>query len=134
MEGDLLPLSADGGGGGRAADASAAWGRGVAWAAVSIADKLDTLVGLFAAGERPTGSRDPFGLRRQAHGLFKVLVDLPELTELSARPTMGVLVDAAAAAFASGPTPLDEAGRTALYCVPGRTPGLRAGTARLRRP
>ncbi len=86
-----------------------------AWAAVSIADKLDTLVGLFAAGERPTGSRDPFGLRRQAHGLFKVLVDLPELTELSARPTMGMLVDAAAGAFASGPTPLDEAGRTALY-------------------
>ncbi len=90
-----------------------------AWAAVSIADKLDTLVGLFAAGERPTGSRDPFGLRRQAHGLFKVLVDLPELTELSARPTMGVLVDAAAAAFASGPTPLDEAGRTALYAFLG---------------
>ena len=74
---------------------------------------------MFAAGERPTGSRDPFGLRRQAHGLFKVLVDFPELTELSARPTMGVLVDAAAAAFASGPTPLDEAGRTALYAFLG---------------
>jgi glycyl-tRNA synthetase beta chain len=86
-----------------------------AWAAVSIADKLDTLVGLFAAGERPTGSRDPFGLRRQAHGLFKVLVDLPELTERSARPTTGMLVDAAAGAFGSGPTPLDEAGRTTLY-------------------
>ena len=40
----------------------------VTWAAVSLADKLDTLVALFAAGERPTGSRDPFGLRRQAHG------------------------------------------------------------------
>ena len=36
----------------------------VTWAAVSLADKLDTLVGLFAAGERPTGSRDPYGLRR----------------------------------------------------------------------
>ena len=31
----------------------------VTWAAVSLADKLDTLVGMFAAGERPTGSRDP---------------------------------------------------------------------------
>ena len=31
----------------------------VTWAAVSLADKLDTIVGLFAAGEKPTGSRDP---------------------------------------------------------------------------
>jgi glycyl-tRNA synthetase beta chain len=52
----------------------------VVWAALSAADKADTLVSLFAAGERPTGTRDPFGLRRQAHGLLKVLVDLPELT------------------------------------------------------
>ena len=37
---------------------------GVSWAAVSLADKLDTLVGLFQVGEKPTGSRDPFGLRR----------------------------------------------------------------------
>jgi glycyl-tRNA synthetase beta chain len=54
-----------------------------AWAAMSVADKVDTLVGLFAAGERPTGTRDPFGLRRQAHGLLKVLVDLPDLTGVS---------------------------------------------------
>jgi glycyl-tRNA synthetase beta chain len=52
------------------------------WAALAVADKIDTLVTLFAAGERPTGTRDPFGLRRQAHGLLKVLVDLPELTGL----------------------------------------------------
>jgi glycyl-tRNA synthetase beta chain len=54
----------------------------VTWAAVSIADKADTLVSLFGAGEKPTGSRDPFGLRRNAHGLLRVLVDLPELTGL----------------------------------------------------
>ncbi len=54
----------------------------VTWAAVSLADKLDTVVGMFYAGEKPTGSRDPFGLRRQAHGIFKVLVDLPELDGL----------------------------------------------------
>ncbi len=54
------------------------------WAALSAADKVDTLVSLFAAGERPTGTRDPFGLRRQAHGLLKVLVDLPELTGIDA--------------------------------------------------
>ena len=46
---------------------------GVPWAAVPLADKLDTLLGLFLAGERPTGSRDPFGLRRQAHGVIRVL-------------------------------------------------------------
>ena len=40
----------------------------VTWAAVSLADKLDTIVGLFAAGEKPTGSRDPYGLRRAAQG------------------------------------------------------------------
>jgi glycyl-tRNA synthetase beta chain len=47
----------------------------VTWAAVSLADKLDTLVGLFAAGERPTGSRDPYGLRRAAQGVVKILSD-----------------------------------------------------------
>jgi glycyl-tRNA synthetase beta chain len=49
------------------------------WAAVSLADKIDSSVGLFSAGERPTGTRDPFGLRRQVQGALKVLVDLPEV-------------------------------------------------------
>src|SRR5438045_6803223 len=57
----------------------------VTWAAVTIADKLDTIVGLFAAGEKPTGSRDPYGLRRAAHGVFRTLVDLPELTASTRR-------------------------------------------------
>ena len=81
----------------------------VAWAAVSMADKLDTLVGLFAAGERPTGSRDPHGLRRQAHGLFRTLTDLPELTGIAARPTIGALV-----AAAERDRRLDEEARAAL--------------------
>ena len=54
---------------------------------------------MFYAGERPTGSRDPFGLRRQAHGLFKILVDLPALTGLAARPTVENLLTNAARAF-----------------------------------
>jgi len=65
---------------------------GVCWAAVALADKLDTLVGLFQAGEKPTGSRDPFGLRRQAHGVFRILVDLPDLTGLPVRPALGSLL------------------------------------------
>ncbi len=68
---------------------------GVSWAAVSLADKLDTLVGLFHAGEKPRGARDPFGLRRQAHGLFRILVDLPELAGRSSRPDVKSLVLAA---------------------------------------
>ena len=64
----------------------------ITWAAVSLADKLDTLVGMFGAGERPTGSRDPYGLRRAAQGVARLLVDLPELTGLDLRLTLGQLV------------------------------------------
>ena len=45
------------------------------WVAVSLADKLDTIVGLLAAGEKPSGSRDPFALRRAAQGVVKTLTD-----------------------------------------------------------
>jgi len=64
------------------------------WAAVSLADKLDTLAGLIEAGEKPTGSRDPFGLRRAAHGVIRILVDLPELTGLTAAPSLASLLPA----------------------------------------
>jgi glycyl-tRNA synthetase beta chain len=70
------------------------------WAAVSLADKLDTVVGMFAAGERPTGSRDPYGLRRAAQGIVRVLTDLPELTGKDLRISLGELVTAARAPFA----------------------------------
>ncbi len=72
----------------------------VTWAAVSMADKLDTLVGMFAAGERPTGSRDPYGLRRAAQGLMRILVDLPDVTGLDVPVTPGPLVAAAESPFA----------------------------------
>jgi glycyl-tRNA synthetase beta chain len=42
---------------------------------VSLADKLDTLRGCFAIGLIPTGSKDPFGLRRAAQGIVKILVE-----------------------------------------------------------
>lgn len=42
---------------------------------VSAGDRLDTLAGLFAVGEIPTGSRDPFGLRRAAQGLVKIVAE-----------------------------------------------------------
>ncbi len=64
----------------------------ITWAAVSLADKLDTVAGMFGAGERPTGSRDPYGLRRAAQGIVRILVDLPELTGLDLRLTFEQLV------------------------------------------
>jgi glycyl-tRNA synthetase beta chain len=71
----------------------------VTWAAASLADKLDTVVGLFGVGEKPTGSRDPFGLRRQAHGVLRILIDYPELTGHEARPDVQRLLAKAAESF-----------------------------------
>jgi glycyl-tRNA synthetase beta chain len=71
----------------------------VTWAAVSLADKLDSVVGMLSAGERPTGSRDPLGLRRQAQGAVKILADLPELTGLDTRLKLGSLLSQAAEPF-----------------------------------
>ncbi|MDE2905946.1 MAG: glycine--tRNA ligase subunit beta [Acidobacteriota bacterium] len=62
------------------------------WAAVALADKVDTVVGLFGAGEKPTGSRDPLGIRRQAQGMLRILIDLPELTGLDVRVPVGELL------------------------------------------
>jgi glycyl-tRNA synthetase beta chain len=42
---------------------------------VALADRLDTMAGLIGAGETPTGSRDPFGLRRAANGVFRILAE-----------------------------------------------------------
>ncbi len=42
---------------------------------LAIADRIDTLVGLFGVGKIPTGSKDPFSLRRQALGLIRLLIE-----------------------------------------------------------
>lgn len=42
---------------------------------LSIADKLDTIAGLFAIGIKPTGSQDPFALRRSALGIINIIID-----------------------------------------------------------
>jgi len=43
--------------------------------AVALADKIDTLVGFWAVGEKPTGSKDPFALRRAALGVIRIVLD-----------------------------------------------------------
>jgi glycyl-tRNA synthetase beta chain len=42
---------------------------------VSIADKIETLIGLFSIGEKPTGDKDPFALRRQVIGIIRILTE-----------------------------------------------------------
>ena len=54
--GDELPTSVDG-------------------QALAVADKLDTLAGVFSIGKKPSGNRDPFGLRRAALGIIRILVE-----------------------------------------------------------
>jgi glycyl-tRNA synthetase beta chain len=43
--------------------------------ALALADKLDTLAGIFAIGQKPTGTRDPFGLRRAALGVLRTILE-----------------------------------------------------------
>jgi len=43
--------------------------------ALALADKLDTLAGIFSAGEKPTGTKDPFGLRRAAIGALRIVIE-----------------------------------------------------------
>ncbi|MDE1953658.1 MAG: glycine--tRNA ligase subunit beta [Betaproteobacteria bacterium] len=63
---------------------------------VALADKLETLVGLFGIGEKPTGDKDPFALRRHALGVLRMLMeradDLPALQ-------LDAVLQAAASAF-----------------------------------
>lgn len=79
--------------------------RGAVGTVVALADKLETLVGLFGIGNLPTGDKDPFALRRHALGVIRMLVekDLPlQLPELlrSALPAFGDLVTDATPALA----------------------------------
>jgi len=45
--------------------------------ALALADKVDTLVGIFAIDQKPTGTKDPFGLRRAALGVLRILLETP---------------------------------------------------------
>ena len=56
--------------------------------AVALADKLDVLTGFWAIDEKPTGSRDPFALRRAALGVIRILVDNEISFPLSVEPDL----------------------------------------------
>jgi glycyl-tRNA synthetase beta chain len=69
--------------------------RGPVGVVVALADKLETLVGMFGIGNLPTGERDPFALRRHALGVIRMLIDKALPLELDA------LLGAAVPAFGS---------------------------------
>jgi glycyl-tRNA synthetase beta chain len=58
--------------------------------ALAIADRLDTLAGSFAVGSRPTGNKDPFGLRRGALGMLRIIIECR--LELDLRELLGEAV------------------------------------------
>ena len=81
---------------------------------VALADKLETLVGLFGVGQRPTGDKDPFALRRHALGVIRLVIERKLM--LSAN----VLVNTA---FAALPTGFSDAGTDVLHFVSERLDG-----------
>jgi glycyl-tRNA synthetase len=70
-------------------------------AILALADRLDLLTGLFAIGAEPTGSSDPFGLRRAALGLLAILRAHPSLSQLT-------ITEGLAIAAALQPIPADR--------------------------
>ena len=84
----------------------------LAGTAVAVADRLDTLAGIFALGEKPSGTKDPFGLRRAALGVQRLLIEKRldiDLRELIGQAVAAVLKDVrppqAAAPAAAGAAP-----------------------------
>ncbi len=70
--------------------------------ALSLADKLETLCGIFYVGQRPTGAKDPFGLRRAAIGILRIIIERDLSLDLSTLIAKGVdLANAAVAEVAS---------------------------------
>jgi glycyl-tRNA synthetase beta chain len=74
-------------------------GDATVFGAVSLADKLDTLAGYFGLGLVPTGSSDPYGLRRAAQGAVRVLIDFWHADEAESRPSLRKLAAAAVAGY-----------------------------------
>ena len=77
--------------------------------ALALADKLETLVGIWGVGQQPTGDKDPFGLRRAALGVLRILSEKSEAASLD----LGRLLDEAASGFPAGHARARHAGRGA---------------------
>ena len=80
-------------------------------AVLAAADRLDLLAGLFSVGASPSGSSDPFGLRRAAVGLLRILRSVPALRQLTVREGL----DAAAGELRRQGAPADAAAIDAAH-------------------
>jgi glycyl-tRNA synthetase beta chain len=69
--------------------------------AVALADKLDTLAGIFAIGQKPSGTKDPFGLRRAAIGVLRILIEKKLDLDLRALVARAVTLQPVASATAA---------------------------------
>ena len=103
------------------------------FAAVALADKLDTLAGYFGLGESPTGSRDPFGLRRAGQGAVRAALDFwrPAGGRARARPA-GAAGRGGRRAIGALKQPPTRPSRAA-DAVPARPARVRARRARVLR-
>jgi glycyl-tRNA synthetase beta chain len=96
--------------------------------ALAIADKLDTIAGIFAIGEKPSGTKDPFALRRAALGVQRILIEKGLDLDLRAcigRAVEGVRTDIArlrtagpGAAVAAAASPSSKAGGAGTATAP----------------
>jgi len=90
--------------------------------ALAIADKLDTLAGIFAIGERPSGTKDPFALRRAALGVQRILIEKSldlDLTASIAQAVAAVRTDLARAIpAAAAPAATAPAAKAPLATAP----------------
>ena len=59
---------------------------------LALADRLDTLVGIFAIGKKPTGLKDPYGLRRAALAVLRIIIETPLNIDLSDQVRQGDVV------------------------------------------
>jgi glycyl-tRNA synthetase beta chain len=77
------------------------------FASVALADKLDTLCGYFGLGESPTGSRDPYGLRRAGQGAVRAVLDFWRPTPGEKPPDLEALVADASSGYSGLKQPPD---------------------------
>ncbi|MBV8342493.1 MAG: glycine--tRNA ligase subunit beta, partial [Gammaproteobacteria bacterium] len=99
--------------------------------ALALADKLDTLAGIFALGEKPSGTKDPFGLRRAALGMQRILIEKGldlDLTAAIDRAVNAVRADIERLRAAAAAAPAAAAATTAATTGPKAAKSAGAAT------
>lgn len=79
--------------------------------ALAVADRVDTLIGIFGIGLRPTGAKDPYGLRRASIGVLRILIETPVALDLR------VLLRLAYAGYPTGLLSADVEAETLAYML-----------------